>query len=124
MCLILMSLQKPQMNLRNGWIKMKIDVSVNKKFTLNTGNFSSISPSLSLTAHDIDSKDVDRVHTLLGDVADVLLHDQIQTDATTMASIKKMGFGKYFKSIDRDRMTKTMESALNELSGNTDDIPF
>ncbi len=103
---------------------MKIDVGINKKFTLNTGNFSSISPSISLTAHDVDSQDVDRVYSLLGDVADVLLHEQIKDDATTMASIKKLGFGKYFKSLDRDRMTEAMQDAINELSGNKDDIPF
>jgi predicted sugar kinase len=103
---------------------MKIDVNVGKKFTLNTGNYSSISPSVSITAHDIDVKDTDRVSTLLTDIADVLLHEQIETDAKTMASIKKMGFGEYFKKLDREKMESSLENAIDELSGNNDDIPF
>lgn len=100
---------------------MKIDVNIGKKFTINTGNYSSISPSVSLTAHEINADDLDRVHTLLGDIADLLLHDQIKQDAVTMATIKKLGIGDYFKKLDRDRMIEAMQKAVSELSG---DIPF
>jgi hypothetical protein len=100
---------------------MKIDVNLSKKFTINTGNYSSISPSVSLTAHEIHIEDLDRVHTLLGDIADLLLHDQIKQDAVTMATIKKLGIGDYFKKLDRDRMIEAMQKAVSELSG---DIPF
>lgn len=95
----------------------RCDVTVQKKFTLNTGNYSSVQPSVSITAHDIIDEDIIKTHKLLEIIADGLLHKQIESDAITMATIKKMGFAEYFKKIrENNEMDSVMEEALKKLT--------
>jgi len=96
----------------------KCDITVSKKFTLNTGNYSSIQPSVSITKHGvIDDKDIPKVYKLLEIIADGLLHKQIESDAMTMATIKKMGFSEYFKKIkENGNMDETIEEACRKLT--------
>lgn len=104
---------------------MKIKLTVGKKFTLNTQNFSSVSPSIILEI--VDGVSADKIfdaHAKLELLADALLHDQIKSDAKTMASIKKLGFGEYFKQIDKEEMDERVEIALGELINIEDNIPF
>jgi hypothetical protein len=97
---------------------MSLDITVQKKFTLNTGNYSSIQPSVSLTFHGlVDDKDITKVHNLLDIITDGLLHKQIESDALTMATIKKMGFSDYFKKIkEQGNMDETIEEACRKLT--------
>lgn len=95
-----------------------INITVGKKFTLNTQNFSSISPTITLELKDvIDLSDVLKTHKLLEIVADGLLHKQIESDAKTMAVIKKLGFAEYFKKVNEEgNMDEVMEEAIKKLS--------
>ena len=97
---------------------MPLDLTVQKKFTLNTGNYSSIQPSVSLTFLGlVDDKDIPKVHQLLDIITDGLLHKQIESDALTMATIKKMGFSDYFKKIkEQGNMDETIEEACRKLT--------
>lgn len=97
---------------------MSLDITVQKKFTLNTGNYSSIQPSVSITFHGlVDDKDIPKVHNLLDIITDGLLHKQIESDALTMATIKKMGFSDYFKKIkEQGNMDETIEEACRKLT--------
>ena len=77
-----------------------LDITVGKKFTINTQNFSSVSPTVTLVLKDvIDTEDILKVHEQLEIIADGLLHKQIESDVVTMATIKKMGFEDYFKKV-------------------------
>ena len=98
-------------------------VTVTKKFTLKTGNYSSISPSVSVSINNVKPLDMGDAHRQLEIVADGLLHDQIESDAKTMATIKKLGFSEYFKNIDREKLDESVEQALGELNG-LEDPPF
>jgi hypothetical protein len=95
---------------------MKVDVNVSKKFTFNTGNYTSIQPVVSVTARDVDVEDVKKVHEKLNIITDVLIHDQIQDDAVTMATVKKLGFKEYFNKIDKDKMQNEMTKAIRDLT--------
>jgi len=104
---------------------MKIRLTVGKKFTLNTQNFSSVSPSIILEVVDgVKAENISEAHSKLELIADALLHDQIKSDVLTMATIKKMGFSKYFKNINQDSMDEQFESAIGGLINIDDDIPF
>lgn len=104
---------------------MKVKLTLSKRFTLNTQNFSSVSPSITLEIVDgVDANKLFDAHANLELLADALLHDQIKSDATTMATIKKIGFGEYFKKIDQDDMDERVEKALGELINVADDMPF
>ena len=97
---------------------MSCDLTVQKKFTLNTGNFSSIQPSVTITVHDIvDNSDILKTHKLLDIITDGLLHKQIESDALTMATIKKIGFSDYFKKIRKEgNMDEVLKKAIEKLS--------
>ena len=77
-----------------------IDLTVSKKFTLNTQNFSSVSPTVTISVKDlVDVEDLLKVHEILETIADGLFHKQLESDAKTMAVVKKLGFSEYFKKI-------------------------
>jgi len=97
----------------------KCDLTVGKKFTLNTGNYSSIQPTVSITLHDIDSDKIKKAHLLMDVITDALLHLQIESDAVTMATIKKMGFGDYFKNINKDDMGEELIKAIRGINDTT-----
>lgn len=95
-----------------------LNVTVSKKFTLNTGNFSSIQPSVSVGVHEIiDTVDIPKVHKLLDIITDALLHKQIESDAKTMATIKKLGFSDYFKKVrEQGNTDEVLKKAIEKLS--------
>ena len=81
----------------------KCEITVGKKFTLNTQNFSSISPTINIKITDLtDIRDILKAHKIVELIADGLLHKQIESDAKTMAIIKKIGFAKYFKKVHKE----------------------
>ena len=97
---------------------MKVKMTTGKKFTLNTQNYSSISPTITLEIVDgVKAESVSNIHRLLDTIADCLLHEQMENDLNTMAAIKKMGFGEYFKSIDREKMDESFKRAIDDLIG-------
>jgi hypothetical protein len=95
-----------------------LDVTVQKKFTLNTGNYSSIQPSVSITVHNVvDTVDLPKVHKLLDIITDAMLHKQIESDAKTMATVKKLGFSDYFKKVrEQGNMDEVLKKAIEKLS--------
>jgi hypothetical protein len=104
---------------------MKIRISLQKKFTLNTQNYSSISPAITLDIVDgVDAENVSDAHRYLSTIADLLLHEQIEDDAKTMATMKALGFSKYFKSLDHEKMDEQFEQVLQKLIHVDNDIPF
>ena len=95
-----------------------MDITVGKKFTLNTQNFSSISPTLSITFKDIiDIDDLMKIHKLADVIADGLFHKQIESDAKTMAVIKKIGFSEYFKKVHEEgNMDEVLQIAIDKIA--------
>lgn len=94
---------------------MKTTITVSKKFTVNTGNYSSVQPSVSLTVHDVPLKDVVQIHRDLDIIADGLIHEQIESDSMTMGVMKKIGIGKYFNEIDKEQMKSTIMNSIKNI---------
>lgn len=95
---------------------MKIDVTVSKKMTINTGNYSSIQPSVSITAKDIDVKDYDEVKEDLTSVMESLFIQNLEVHSDDMQMIKDHGLPRYLSSINREQMNKEIENCLRRLS--------
>ena len=95
----------------------KLNMVVGKKFTINTQNYSSVSPTLTLDLSELNGiEDIIKYHELLEVIADGLLHKQMESDIITMATIKRMGFEKYFKEVrENGNIDETLDSAVNEL---------
>jgi signal transduction histidine kinase len=94
---------------------MKAILNVAKKFTINTGNYSSVQPSVSLTVHDVPMDKIQEVHKHLDIIADGLVHEQIESDAMTMGTMKKLGIGEYFSKIDKDQMKQVIEASIKNV---------
>lgn len=94
---------------------MKTTITVSKKSTINTGNYSSVQPSVSLTIHDVPLKEIKQIHKDLDIIADVLFHEQIKSDAETMGDMKKLGLGEYFSKINNEQMIKDLEDSINSI---------
>ncbi len=95
-----------------------LDITVSKKFTINTQNFSSVSPTVTLVLKDvIDAEDIIKTHETLEIIADGLLHKQMESDVVTMSEIKKMGFEKYFKAVrENGNMDAVLEEAIKKIT--------
>lgn len=96
---------------------MNTTITVSKKFTINTGNYSSVQPNVSLTVHDVPLTKIKEVHKNLDIIADGLVHDQIESDAMTMGTMKKLGIGEYFNKIDKEEMKKVIEVSIENIIG-------
>lgn len=100
------------------------EMTIGKKFTLNTQNFSSISPSLLIKISNGNVGEIIKFHELLDELADGLFHKQIESDAKTMAIIKKLGFHEYFKKIrENGDIDEKIEITLEEIN-NLLKLPF
>jgi hypothetical protein len=93
------------------------DITVGKKFTINTQNFSSVSPTLSITFKDvIDINDLLKVHDLADTIADALFHKQMESDLKTMAAIKKLGFADYFKKVNESDIDEVLKESIAKIA--------
>lgn len=95
---------------------MKCDITLGKKFTFNTGNYSSTQPLLTITAKDVDSEDVQKIHEQLDIIVDGLYHKQMDSDIKTMGTVKQMGFEKYLQEINQEEITDAITKALRSLT--------
>lgn len=94
---------------------MKCDVTVSKKFTINTGDYSSIQPNVSITIKDVEDENVIDTHTLLETIVDGLFHIQMKTDGRTMGTIKNMKFGSFLSELDEDNIMEDVKQAMDDL---------
>lgn len=95
---------------------MRCDVTVSKKFTINTGDFSSIQPNTVITLKDVEFDKVVEVHTLLETIVDGLFHIQMKNDGRTMGTLKNMGFGSFLSELDENEILTDIKAAVAELS--------
>lgn len=96
---------------------MKAEMTISKKFTLNTQNYSSVSPGLIIKIESLnDPKELIEAHGYLHDITDGLFQSQIENDAKTMAIIKKLGFAEYFRQIDKKKIEEVITESVKKLS--------
>jgi hypothetical protein len=94
---------------------MKCDITISKKFTINTGDYSSIQPNLSITIKDVENENVIKIHPLLENIVDGLFHIQMLNDGKTMATLKKMGFGSFLSNLDENDIILEVKKSSDEL---------
>lgn len=75
----------------------KVDINISKKMTINTGNYSSIGPSVSFTLKDVDPEKAKRLTEKLEDIAEVTFITQILNGASTMEEIKMDGLKEFVR---------------------------
>jgi len=99
----------------------KIDITVSRDMTINTGNYSSIKPSVAITVKDVEGNKVSDVYETIGSTLDVLMMLEMFALSDEMESVQEMGYKKYKEmlsnSIDaQGGVEKMMERLNNEFN--------
>jgi len=95
----------------------KCDVTVSKKMTINTGNYSSIQPSVSITMKDVYVENIDETYKDIDLITSVLLIEEIESLTETQDDLQKMGIKDFLGKIDVDAMKADLKEAIEKLSG-------
>ena len=95
----------------------KCDVTVNKKMTINTGNYSSVQPSVSITLKDVYIENVEDTYKNLSLITHALLMKEIVVLQMTQQEIQEIGLKKFTKALDLEEVQKDMYEAIKNLSG-------
>jgi hypothetical protein len=94
---------------------MKMDITVSKKMTINTGNYSSIQPSVSITLKDVDAKDYNEKLYNLTVLVDSAFTNNLIEHSEYMQMIKDYGLSKTLDSINKEEMLQEVENAIENL---------
>lgn len=94
----------------------KVDVSVTRSMTINTGNYESIKPTVTLTVRDVDSNRVDDAYLALDKVIGGLFKMEVYACASEGHEVSK-GLTDYVKYVGRnaEQIGSEIESSLKEL---------
>jgi hypothetical protein len=95
---------------------MKIDITVSKKMTINTGNYSSIQPSVSITLKDVDAKDYNEKLYDLTVLVDSAFTNNLTEHSEYMQMIKDYGLNKTLDAINKEEMLEEVENAIKNLT--------
>jgi len=90
----------------------KYDITLDRSMTLNTGNFSSIKPSVSITIKDIDKNKIDEEYKKLSNVLDAMLALETISISEEMGSALSMGHKEYVKNLENAK--NNMERVIND----------
>lgn len=95
---------------------MKTDLTVSKKATINSGNYSSISPSVSITAKDVDTSKMKEVYESMNVITSALFIQEMNTISELQEDIKRVGIREFFNQLEVNEMKKDLDEALEKLT--------
>ena len=77
---------------------MKLDINISKTITINTGNYNSIKPTVSINAKDIDINNTEKVYKILSSLIGNLLYIETIEMCDNSKSIQEIGIKNFIKS--------------------------
>jgi len=91
-------------------------VTVNRSMTINTGNFSSVKPSVELSV-DVGVVDTDRAYKCLSEIASAMMALELLCLTEEMETINKVGWGQYKDMLDHNEseIIKTIQENADKL---------
>ena len=95
---------------------MKTDMTVSKKATINTGNYSSISPSVSLTLNGIEIEEVFEVYEDLNTLTAAMFMHEFETMAEMQDEVKTLGISEFFRQLGHGDMEIDVNEAIKRLA--------
>jgi hypothetical protein len=95
-----------------------MDITISKKATINTGNYSSITPSVSLTLSDVDIRVIKEIHSDLNVLATALFLEEFFTMSGLQDEVKKLGIREFFNQLDMEEMKEEFYDSLGKLKHN------
>lgn len=92
-----------------------LSVTISKKMTVNTGNYSSIQPSVSVTLDDLKPEDFKKKVESLNILVDSLFTTNLMEHAELQQLIKDNGLNVVLNAVNQQGMKEDMEDALDSL---------
>lgn len=92
-----------------------LSVTISKKMTVNTGNYSSIQPSVSMTLDDINPGEFQKKVESLNILVDSLFTTNLMEHAEFQQLIKDNGLNVVLNAVNQEGMKEDMKEALEVL---------
>ena len=96
---------------------MKMDLTISRDMTINTGNYGNIKPGVSLTIKDFDDSDLSKINEKLSDALDSVMALEIIKMMEEDGAIKDMSVKEYYTHLlsCKDQMENSLEEFHNEI---------
>jgi len=107
----------PLFTMKGKGVIMKLDISVSRKATINTGNYSSIGPGVSVTAHDVNQLGFQEAYETISNLADALFALETLKLSEEMGTIKEQGLPEYSKMLSRSKDVMVKQVEEYEMTG-------
>lgn len=91
----------------------KCDITVSRGLTINTGNYGSIRPDISITLKDIDSSTIDEIFGKMQQKLDAMLALEVISLGNEAQAINDMSFMSYKKELEKSQ--NKIEKSLKEI---------
>ena len=95
----------------------KCDVTITKKMTINTGNYSSIQPSVSITLKDVYVEDIEKTYKNIEVITSALFFEEISSLSDLQNDFKTYGFNEIISKTNVVEMKKDLKESIKEISG-------
>ena len=95
---------------------MKTDMTISKKATINTGNYSSITPSISLTLNGIEIEEVYEIYEDMNLLTAAMFIKEFETMAELQNDVKTIGIREFFEQLGHDDMENDLRGAIRRLA--------
>lgn len=95
---------------------MKTDMTVSKKATINTGNYSSITPSVSLTLNGVEIEEVIEVYEDMDMLTAAMFIREFEGMVDIQNDVKTGGITEFFKKLEREEMDNDVTAAIKRLA--------
>lgn len=91
---------------------VKMDVTISRHATINTGNYSSIGPSITVTLKDVAMSDIKEAYDTLSELAGALMAKETIALGEETSSVVDMGYKSYIKALieNDERISQTIEN--------------
>jgi len=90
----------------------KIDITIGSKMTINTQNYSSIQPSVSLTIKDVPLDKVTETKRHIDNILSIFMTEEIMELSSTMETIKTAGLKDVLKAYENPALLEKMKNSL------------
>lgn len=90
----------------------KMDITIGSKMTINTQNYSSIQPSVSLTIKDVTLDKVIETKKHMNNILSIFMTEEIKDLSDMMETIKVHGLKEVLKKYDDPTLLEKMKDSL------------
>ena len=90
----------------------KIDITIGNKMTINTQNYSSIQPTVSITIKDVPLDRVIETKIQMNNILSIFMTEEINNLSSTMETIKTIGLKDVLGAYENPALLEKMKTSL------------